>query len=180
MGGGQPLGPVALRERDEVGDLLPLQVNDLHQLARPGGKGRAVPARNQELPPQKIRPRRFGRWPRRAVCLPGRHGSFITHGEDCASYAVMGQANPSNVRENAPPGGWVSRVCLPAWLTAPIWRSETRASVRPYGSATSRKATKSYPVWPGLKSSGEFSSEHPTTTWQRKRSSAGPVRGLPP
>jgi hypothetical protein len=53
---------------------------------------------------------------------------------------------------------------LPAWLTAPIWRSETRASVRPYGSATSRKATKSHPVWPGLKSSGEFSSEHLTTT----------------
>src|ERR1700730_4019605 len=92
MGGGQPLGPVALRERDEVGDLLPLQVNDLHQLARPGGKGRAVPARNQDLPPHMIRPRRFGRWPRRAVCLPGPHGSFIAHGEDCASYTILGSS----------------------------------------------------------------------------------------
>src|SRR5437764_1406800 len=61
MGGGQPLGPVALRERDEVRDLLPLQVNDLHQMARPGGKGRAVAAGNQYLPPREIGPRRFGR-----------------------------------------------------------------------------------------------------------------------
>ena len=51
----QPLGPVAFREGNEVGDLLPLDINDLHQLARPGDGSGAVPARNQDLLPLQIR-----------------------------------------------------------------------------------------------------------------------------
>ena len=50
----QPLGPVAFREGNEVGDLLPLDINDLHQLARPGDESGAVPARNQNLPRLQI------------------------------------------------------------------------------------------------------------------------------
>jgi hypothetical protein len=39
--GGKPLSPVALRERNEVCDLLPLNIDDLHQLAYPGDERRA-------------------------------------------------------------------------------------------------------------------------------------------
>src|SRR5580700_2192647 len=128
MGGGQPLGPVALRERDEVGDLLPLQVNDLHQLARPGGKGRTVPARNLELPPHKIRPRRFGRCPRRAVCLPGHHGSFITHGEDCASYIILGSSRLAQIDGRTPPARSAAHDQI---AVGEAWRLTPRSGLTP-------------------------------------------------
>ena len=38
-----------------TGALLPLDINHLHQLARPGDESGAVPARNQDLLPLQIR-----------------------------------------------------------------------------------------------------------------------------
>ena len=55
MGGRQPLGPVAFREGDEVGDLLAFNVDDLDQLAALRDESGAVATRDQDLPRTRVR-----------------------------------------------------------------------------------------------------------------------------
>lgn len=89
MCGGQPLGPVALREGDEVGDLLPLHVFDFHQLPGARDERRAVPARDQALEFRRTRPRRC-----RYLTVPCA-GCF-SHGGDCASYIILPSRGPED------------------------------------------------------------------------------------
>src|SRR5579859_1390855 len=68
----QPLGSVAFREGDEVCDLLPFKINDLHQLAGLRAEGRAMAGRNVDL-------------------LQDACAGSSAHGQDCASYTILGQ-----------------------------------------------------------------------------------------
>src|SRR5215469_10008949 len=82
MRGRQPLGPIPRRERDKVGDLLPLKVNDFDQLACAGNKRRAVTSGNEDV---------LHRWIRCHTVHPGN--AFVGHDQDCASYITLGQAS---------------------------------------------------------------------------------------
>ncbi len=91
MRGRQPLGPVARRERDEVGDLLPLEVDDLNQLASTGNERRTVTAGNEDLLPRCISAKRNGLGRIGRILRPS-NASF-GHGKDCASYITLSQAS---------------------------------------------------------------------------------------